>query len=195
MSEISWTAREIAGGIAGLLSASAFVPYLVAVVRRETRPSLASWMIWTAVGALLCASYWASGARAAIWVSVSYVLGPLLTLGFCLKYGERTWTRFDLGCLFAAALSLVLWGVTGDPVVALALNVGIDLLGALPTIRKSWSDPGSEDRTAWALFMSGNIVNLFALDSWAPRMSAYPLYLFAVTVVVNVLLSRPRASV
>ncbi|MFO0658738.1 MAG: hypothetical protein U0165_02740 [Polyangiaceae bacterium] len=186
--------REVAGWVAGAISASAFIPYLRSVVRKQTTPSTASWLIWTLVGALLCSSYWASGARAAIWVSVSYMVGPLITLGFCVRYGDRSWSRLDIGCVVLALVSIVLWTVTGVAWVALALNIGIDFFGAVPTIRKSWSEPGSEDKTAWGLFFLGNTVNLLAIETWTPAMYLYPAYLFAVTLVVNTLLWRARIA-
>jgi uncharacterized protein with PQ loop repeat len=181
------------GRAAGVVSAIAFVPYLVAVVRRRTRPSIASWFIWTAVGAVLCASYWATGARASIWVAVSYVAGPLVTAIVALRYGERGWSRFDKGCLLTAALSLGLWALTGDPFVALGLNILVDFLGALPTMRNVWRDPDAEDRAAWGIFFAGNAINLGAVEAWTPSGAAYPVYLVLVTLIVNALIWRPRA--
>jgi hypothetical protein len=53
------------------------------------------------VGAILCASAWTAGARASIWTPVSYVLGPLVVTLLALRYGERSLSRFDLGCMGA----------------------------------------------------------------------------------------------
>lgn len=181
-----------AGALAGGISALAFVPYLVEVVRRQTRPSAATWFIWTGVGALLCASYWAEGARASVWVATSFVLGPLVTALAALRYGERSWSRFDKACLLAAALSLGLWIYTGKPLLALGLNVLVDFLGALPTMRNVWRDPRAESRLAWGLFLAGNALNLFAVEAWTLAGAAYPLYLLLVTLSMNALLWRPR---
>lgn len=182
----------IAGRAAGIISVIAFLPYVISVIRGRTRPSLATWLIWTVVGSVLCASHWASGGRASIWVPVSYALGPLVTSLLALRYGDRGWTRFERGCLAVAALSLVVWAISGNPLLALCMNIFIDFMGALPTMRKSWSDPGSEDRLSWGMFAAGNALNLFAVSPWTFSGAIYPVYLFFMTLIINSLLWRPR---
>lgn len=181
-----------AGAAAGGVSVIAFVPYLADVVRGRTRPSVATWFIWTGVGALLCASTWASGARASVWVAASLVLGPLVTALVALRHGDRSFSRFDKGCLLVASLSVGLWVYTGKPLVALGLNVLVDFLGALPTLRNVWRDPGAESHLGWALFFAANALNLLAVEAWTLGGAAYPVYLFLVTLSMNALLLRPR---
>jgi hypothetical protein len=188
------TFQIVAGGAAALISVGGFVPYAVAIVRREARPSAATWLIWTAVGTVLGASHFASGARASLGLAAVYVLGPLVTAVLALKYGERGWTRLEIGCLAGALLSLPLWALTGSPLVALGLNIFIDLLGAVPTIRKVWRDPASEHRLSWILFFLGNAVNLLAVESWTLGGAGYPAYLAFITFTMSVLVLRQRRS-
>jgi hypothetical protein len=184
------------GRLSGLLSLAGFIPYILAILRGKTRPSLATWGIWAGVGAILCASAWAAGARASIWTPVSYTLGPAMVTLFALRHGERSLTRFDLGCIAAAVASLGLWYVAKTPVVALLINIAIDLVGALPTLRKTWHDPGSEDRLAWGLFCAGNLLNLAAVERWSFAEAVYPVYLVGITGAVNAVIwwRRGRAS-
>jgi hypothetical protein len=74
--------------------------------------------------------------------------------------------------------------ISGEPIVALALNLIVDLLGAVPTIIKTWYQPDSEDLLAWLLFLAANGLNLLAIDAWSASRALYPVYLFAVSVVV-----------
>ena len=182
--------RTYAGQIAGLVSLAGFAPYLMSTVRGRTRPNRATWWIWTFVGAGLCASYFAAGARDSIWVPVSYVIGPFLTALASIKYGEGGWNRLDRICFGTAAVSFGVWGLTGSAMIALVMNLGVDISGAIPTIRKSYVEPESEDRTAWGLFLAGNTINLLALYTWSFAEAAYPLYLFAVAATVSILLAR-----
>lgn len=182
----------LAGQVAGVISAVAFLPYILSIFRGQAKPNLASWFIWTVVGIALCTSHWATGARHSVWVPLSYVLGPFVVTLLAIRYGERTWTRFDKACLAAAALSFVLWWLSGSPLVALCMNVLIDFLGALPTIRKSWTHPESEDRLSWAMFLVANTINLLAVEAWRFSGAMYPLYLVLVTFIITVLLWRPR---
>jgi len=182
--------QAIAGKVAGLVALIGFVPYLISIVRRQTRPSRATWWIWSLVGSGLCASYFASGARDSIWVPLSYVIGPVVTAVASIKYGEGGWSRLDKICLAAAASSFVVWFASGSALVALLMNLGVDVAGAIPTIRKSYVDPASEDRVSWSLFFVANVLNLAALRSFSFSEAAYPLYLFLVTVTVVALLAR-----
>lgn len=184
--------QGLLGQLAGLISLLGFAPYLVDVVRGKTRPNRATWWIWTVIGAMLCASYYASGARHTVWVPASYVIGPLLTALLALRYGEGGWDRFDRGCLAASLCSLLVWWLARSPLLALAANIGIDLLGALPTIRKTYREPEAESLLSWTIFLLADTLNLGALGRWSPAASLYPLYLFALAAVLVALMLRPR---
>ncbi len=183
----------VAGQVAGILALAAFVPYVLAILRGETKPNRATWWIWAVVGFMLGASYYSSGANHTIWVPVSYVVGPLVIAVLSLKYGEGGWTRFDRMCLLGAGISVVLWWIFGSPLIALCINLFIDFLGALPTIRKAYHKPEGEDRAAWALFVAGDIANLFAVERWTFAIAAYPVYMFLCGGVIAILVFfRPR---
>ena len=186
--------QELLGQLAGVISLLGFVPYIVEIVQGKTHPNRATWWIWTVVGAMLCGSYYASGARHTLWVPVSYVIGPLVTALLSLKYGEGGWEPFDRNCLGASLLSLVVWWLARSPLVALVANIGIDLLGALPTIRKSYREPESESLLSWIVFLVADALNLCAIGSWSVATSLYPLYLFTLAAVLVVLMARPTIA-
>jgi hypothetical protein len=183
--------QQSLGLLAGMISLFGFVPYVIEILRGTTRPNRATWWIWTIVGAMLCSSFYASGARHTVWVGASYVIGPLAIALLSLRYGEGGWTRFDRHCLGASLLSLVIWWLARSPLVALIANIGIDLLGALPTLRKAYAEPEAESLVSWIIFLIADALNLCALSSWSIEASLYPLYLFALAGTVVVLLARP----
>jgi hypothetical protein len=166
----------------------------VEIMQGKTRPNRATWWIWTIVGAMLCASYYASGARHTIWVPVSYVIGPLVTALLSLKYGEGGSDRFDRACLGGSLLSLVAWWLARSPLVALMANMAIDLLGALPTVRKAYNAPEAESLRSWSVFLIADILNLFAIGSWSVATALYPSYLFTLALVLVLLMLRPAIT-
>lgn len=180
------------GGVAGLISFVAFVPYIHSTWRRRTRPNRATWWIWTLVGFLLAGSYYASGARHTVWVAVSFALGPLVIAVLSLKRGEGGWTRLDRTCLLGALVSLLLWWFSHSPLIALLFNLIIDMLGAIPTVRKSYLEPQGESLVAWILFLVGNGLNLFAVEVWRFAIVIYPAYMFVLSAVMTLLLLRPH---
>lgn len=183
---------ELVGLVAGGLALSAFVPYIIAILRGETRPNRATWVIWTVVGLILTTSYYSSGAHHTLWAAASYVVGPFVVVILSVKFGEGGWTRFDRFCLFGAWASVPLWWLSGSPLVTLVINMVIDTLGTLPTIRKSYYNPQGEDRTAWALGLAGATANLFAIEVWSFEIAAYPVYMFLNIAPVAALVLLPR---
>ena len=184
----------LAGWVAGVLSLAAFVPYIVAILRGQTRPNRATWWIWTTTGLVLGASYYSSGAETTIWVPVSYIVGPLVTAVLSIRYGEGGSTPLDRGCLLGAGSGLLLWWWFNSPVVALVMTLGVDFLGAVPTIRKAYRAPHTEDRLAWALFIAGNTFNLLAVERWVFAIAVYPVYMFLASGTITALVLRPRPA-
>lgn len=168
----------VAGRVAGIIALAALAPYVLSILRGETKPNRASWWIWTVVGFMLGASYYSSGANHTIWVPVSYFIGPLVIVFLSIKWGVGGWTRFDRCCLLGAGVSVVLWWMFSSPLIALLINLFIDFMGALPTVRKIYYEPESEDRTAWVLVFVANTANLFAIETWTFAIVIYPIYMF-----------------
>lgn len=182
----------LAGQVAGVVSLVAFVPYILAILRGETRPNRATWWIWTATSFVLLASYYFSGADTTIWVPASYFAASFVTALLSIRYGEGGATPLDRGCLAGAAAGLLAWWWFDSPVVALVTALGVDFAGALPTIRKAWVAPHTEDRLAWGLFIAGNTLNLVAVDRWDFAIAIYPIYFFVVSGTIAALVLRPR---
>jgi hypothetical protein len=169
-----------------------FIPYWWAIWQGKTRPNRATWWIWSMVGVIIALSYRAAGAGATIWVPISYVIGPVITSLFAIKFGEGGWTKLDRICLVGVGIGLILWVLYRSPDLTLGLNIGIDFLGALPTIHKSIHHPEGEDRLAWFLFAIANVLNLLAIDLWVWQIVIYPIYMFLVCTTIFWLLWRGR---
>lgn len=184
----------VAGRVAGVVALAAFVPYILAIFRGETKPNRATWFIWTVVNFMATASYYSSGAHHTIWIPVIYAIAPVVVFTLSLKYGVGGWTPFDVGCLCISGISAIAWWISGSPLVALLINLFIDFVGALPTIRKVYHDPKSEDRTAWIIGSVANAINLFAVERWTFAIMIYPLYQFSVCMLVTILIFIRRGQ-
>lgn len=178
----------VAGWVAGLIEIAAIARYVHAIFRGNARPNRATWWILTLVGFLVAGSYYATGARHTMWVPLAYAIGPLFVAILSLKYGEGGWTRFDRTCVVAAMLSTALWVISDSPTLALLLFLSIDLAGLLPTMRKSYFDPASEDAPAWWLSFIAGLFNLAAVERWEFGIAVYPLYIAAGNGVIACLL-------
>lgn len=186
---------EIAGVLSGVISLTAYVPYIAAIVRRESRPNRATWIIWTVTSAVLLGSYYCSGARNTLWVPVSYFLGASATMVLSIFYGEGKLGKGDMVCLFVAAASLLLWWVTDAPVVAVLIMLGIDVIGGIPTARQLLRDSKSEKKLPWLLWGFGILSSLAAIESWRFEIWIYPVVMTGLIWTIVTLLLFPRDTV
>lgn len=183
------------GILAGVLSFSAYTLYIFTTIFGKTRPNRATWWVLTLVGLMIAASYYESGARATIWVAVSYVLGPLIIGFLSLKYGAGKWESLDKWCLGMAVASAFVWYISGSALLALFMNIFMDFVGLVPTIKKSYQHPESEDKIAWTLESLSGILNIAAIEKWTLGIAFYPLYLLIINVTITILLYRPSSKI
>ncbi len=184
----------IFGIVAGIFSFSAYLFYIVAILKGETKPSRATWFIWAFIGIVLAVSYKASGAEDTIWVAVSEAIAPTIIALLAIKYGTGGTEKIDIFAFVGSAFSLFLWWYFGSPVVALVANLAMDFFAAIPTIKKSWHNPHQEDRFAWSLTQIGNLFNLFAIDKIIFAVIIYPAYTFVIDGIITGLLFRKRKT-
>jgi len=179
----------LAGWVAGILSMAGFIPYILAIMREETTPNRATWLIWSAVGVILALSYYAGGASQTIWVAVSYAAGPLIIFILSIRRGEGGWTGLDRACIVTAGAGAFFWLVSGSALIGLCMGLLADVMGASPTILKAYRRPEGEDRTSWTLWLAASIINLAAIEDWGSfSIIIYPVYMFLCTGVIAALL-------
>ncbi|MBL7685000.1 MAG: hypothetical protein JNK65_03075 [Deltaproteobacteria bacterium] len=187
---------DLFGKLAGLLSFLAFIPYILSTLRGKNRPNRATWFIWTLVGVSFLMSYSAVGAQETLWLTIGNLVAFTFVLLLSFKYGEGGWTFFDVACLLGAFFGFALWAWFSSPLPTLFSSILIDAVGALPTIRKAYQNPESEDLLSWIIFFIANLLNLFAIRHWTLVMAAYPVYMVLITfLLVGVLGVRRTQSV
>lgn len=180
------------GIAAGALSFFAYMLYVVSMVRGTCRPNRMTWFTLTIIGAGLATSYYMSGARETMWVALSYTIGPLVISLFSIKYGVGGWGYLDRWCILGVGVSLMLWWMFKSALMGLIGNLLVDFFALIPTIKKSITNPASEDRLAWTIETSSNLMNLFAIRQWTFAIFVYPVYLLAMNSIITVALWWPR---
>lgn len=183
--------NAMTGLAAGVLSFIAYALYIVSTIRGKTKPSRSTWWVLTLVGIMIASSYYAEGARNTIWIPLSYIAGPLIISVLSLKFGDGTWEKLDIICLTVAILSAVIWYLSNSALLVLLINILIDAVGLIPTIKKSYLRPDGEDRLAWTIETLAGFLNLFAIQSWTFGIAFYPLYLISINGTITYLLYRP----
>jgi hypothetical protein len=189
---LNWHATfGMASGIVFLLGN---IPYIISIRRGETRPNRVSWLVWTTIGFVLLGSYHAIGATNTIWLPLCQAIGQAIITFYAFKYGTGKWQLLDKICLAGAAMSLVIWWQSGSPSIALVMNLLMDSIGAIPTVKKAYYDPESEDILFWCFVSSASFLSLLAIETFAWSVAILPLYFFSLNVLILTLLTRPKWS-
>jgi hypothetical protein len=184
--------QKIIGIIASVFCFLYFVPYIISILKGKTRPNRASWWIWVTLGVFLCIFYDNSEPGTTLWALAAPVIGQLIIAILSLKYGEGGWSRFDRFCLAGAGISLILRWQSNSDFAAMIFLIAIDILAALPTIKKSYLEPETEDLLTWSLYSIGSLLNLFTINIWSIEKATWPLYVFFVNTIIVVFLLLPQ---
>lgn len=177
--------KEFIGLAAGIISFIAYFPYVYSVFKNQTKPSRSSWWIWSFVGFLILLSYYQVGARNTIWIPFVFFICPLVIAILSIWFGEgEKLNKLDKICIFGVFISLIPWIIFKSPQITLSLNIFIDFIGFIPTFRKTYEHPGSENSFTWILFFIGSILNIIAIESYAFYIMSYPLYMLAMDIIM-----------
>jgi hypothetical protein len=171
------------GQIAGVLAVVQVIPYLVSIFRGHTKPERMTYFIWFIVDALSIASYIAVGARTTIWVGLVYVLTGFTIFLLSLRYGMGGFSKLDIVCLLLALTGIVIWLTTDSALLALCFSTFAANVGYLPTVKKAYFYPETENTLSWALTSFTSILNIFALTTVAPAI-VIPILLGAVSPTI-----------
>jgi hypothetical protein len=183
--------RAVLNGLGGIVFFLGFLPYIAAILRRQTRPSKASWVIWSTLNAVTLASMWQAGTVNG--QIVSSVLGAATVAVLSLFYGDPDWTRLDAFSLAGALLGAVLGVVLRNPSVTIVCTVTVMFLGAIPTFRTGWREPEKENAAAWTLYFVSCVLTLCSISEWTLNSAAAPLMFTVIASTMTFLVWRPRA--
>lgn len=177
--------KVVLGLIAGIIAFLAYVVYIISIFRGGSKPNRATWWIWAFMGLVLALSYHFSGAENTIWVPYVEFLGPLSIAILSIKYGEGGLDdKTDLFCMFGALVSVLLWIIFNNPVIALVTNLAIDSFAIVPTIKKSYLRPEGEDFWAWFGTGLADSLNMFAVERFTFAVLVYPIYMLTSDLII-----------
>jgi hypothetical protein len=100
--------------------------------------------------------------------------------------------RLDVFCLAGAAAGLGTLVLLRSPALATLVTVLTDLVGAVPTVRHSWTRSWEETWSTYALFSVAGALTLLAANPHVFTAVAYPLYLFLFNAGVAALVLTGR---
>lgn len=186
--------REIVfPALAGGLLMVAQTLYVIAILRGQTKPSRASWVIWTTLTWLAAGAMYASGALN-VQMTI-FCIGDAIVLLLSAFYGAPGWTRLDIGSLIAGAVGVVLWILTKNPLYGLLISMLVNVIGSIPTYVKTWHAPEQEDLSAWVLVTVSSLFQAFTIPAWTIADALQPILFTALQAPIVWLILRPRLGI
>lgn len=183
--------------IATLLSIARRFPYVARMVYGDVRPHAFTWLIWGITQGTASAAMWYGGGG---WSAVSLGIGTLMVFSIFVlsfKYGTKDITAGDTILLILAIAAILVWWQMNDPLLSVLMVSTIDAVGFLPTYRKTWNEPKTEDVFYWATGIIVLFMLIAALNEFNLLTLTYIVTLIAgnVGIIALVLLRKKQLQV
>lgn len=160
----------IASAVIGVI---AFIPYIRDMFLRRTRPHAYTWLIWMITQGIGAAGVWHGGGEWGALTLIVWVVFVSIVFVGSFWFGTKDITRSDTVVLFAAIGAILVWVVLDQPLLSVLFATGIDMLGYVPSFRKSYADPWGETLSAWGLFVLADLLAIFALAEYSILTTVY----------------------
>jgi uncharacterized membrane protein len=187
----------IAGVLATIIGIYSTVPYVIAILKKKTKPHQLSWLVFVIMNGIVLISQFLEGARLSILITAAFFLGSLIIFILSLKYGTRDTSKWDKALFIFALVTIVVWLLTKNNAVAIWLTVVIDIAATTMIILKLRVQPQSEDALPWLIATGGYLFTCLSLIG-TPFGVLYvrPLYGFIcdAVLVVAIIFFKRRSS-
>ena len=187
--------KEIFGIASVVFVFVGLAPYMWGMYRRTAKPHMFSWLIWGVLSGIVGYIQFVENAgigSAMLLAAAAASMGIAITSYWL---GTKDIRRSDWVVLFVALSSIPLWILTKNPLWSVLLVVGIDAIGYIPTIRKSWHKPYEEPVFTWAISIVTFSLSILALESYSLTTYLYPAVFIAVNLFLVVYLLLRRQTV
>ncbi len=170
------------------------IPYAWATVTGRVRPNKVSWLLWSIAPAIV---FFAALSKGWTWgqfpVLIYFSSTALIFLcSFINRKAYWAIGRFDFICGVVSLLTLIVWAMTKNPNLAIALAIVADILASVPTLVKSWQYPETESCEPFAAGVFNAATSFFAMSIWNFTSLAFPIYLMVVNGLLAIIVLRKK---
>ena len=188
--------KNILGFVATFLVFVSYIPYLRDINQGKTKPHIYSWFLWVLVAFIAFTLQYSGGAGSGSFVTLAAaVMCVAVIISGLLQKSKITITKMDTVFLVLAFISLGLWLIAKQPILATILATTVDLLAFAPTVRKSWIDPFSETLSFYYLTSLRFALAVIALQHYSFVTALYPITWLMVDILFVVMLLWRRKQV
>ncbi len=176
--------KVLLGIVAALLAAGSAYLYIRDIFRGNTKPHIYTWLIWSIVTIIGFLGQWVTGAGAGSWATAVSAAYSVIVFLLAFKYGTPDITTFDKICLALALISIVPWLLTSNILLSVLLASFTDVIGFVPTIRKTWHAPKSESFGSQLFDATKHTLSIISLQSYSLTTWVYPAAVLGAKLIV-----------
>ncbi len=173
--------------VAMLISTGSFINYVKSILQLRTKPHVYTWLIWSITMGTAVAALWhghGGWGALALTLSFSYIVSIFF---LSLKYGSTNITITDTIVLVLALLAIFVWWQLENILLAILMVTVIDLIGYIPSWRKSIIDPWSEAIASWGVSAVGTLCTIVALTEYNLLTVLYPLSYTVANIILVII--------
>jgi len=155
--------------------------YVRATLSGRAQPNRVTWACWAVAPLLAFAAEVHEGVGLRSLMTFVIGFSPLLILAASFVNPHAYWRLgpFDVACGVLSLSAVVGWAVTRSGVVAIVFAIGADFIAAVPTVRKTWHHPRTEEPLVFVLGVVNGVITLLTVDHWTTANVAFPAYIVA----------------
>lgn len=142
------------------------IPYLRDTLKAKIRPHPYTWFVWSIVSFVTFFGQLQKGAGFALIATGAAEVFTILIFIASLRFGFKHVRRIDSIFLVICLLGLIPWYVTSDPTISVVAVVFVDVMAYIPTLRKAYRHPDSENGILYWMNITRHILVLLALGNY-----------------------------
>lgn len=185
--------KYILGILATILTFWGYLYYIVDILKNQTRPHAFSWFISVLVNSIMFALQWSEGAGAGSFPTLMVAVVSCFVFYLSLRNGSRDIIKIDGVFLFLSISAIPVWYFTKEPLWSALLLVFIGVSGFLPTLRKTWVDPYSENLDFYVISFFRHLLSILALQTYTLTTYLQPgVWVFMNLIFLIIMLAKRR---
>lgn len=160
--------KIVLGVVGSLMILYAHGLYIISILKGKTKPNLITWSIWTIATTTVFFAQIMNNAGPGCWgLGVSVLTCSFITIITVLKKITSSIKKIDILLLLTSIFAIFLWWFTSDPLYSVIILTTIDVLGYIPTIRKTYYNPHQENISTYNISSLRHLLSLISLHQFS----------------------------
>ena len=162
------------------------VVYIKSILAGRVKPNVVTWLLWATAPMLAFAAQVSEGAGLRAVHTFSTAFGPLIIVIAALikrnAFAKIKKSDYVFGVI--SIVGLILWYITGEGVLAIVFAILADGFAALPTIRKLYREPETENGAIFGFGIVAALITLLTINMWTFEQYGFSLYILIISIIM-----------